>query len=47
MREQLYIMSCTQYETDLLDAHRIVHGVNNLGIEDTCYWAVPKYSWYV
>jgi len=40
-------MSRTQYETDLLDAHRVVRGVNNLGIEDTCDWVVPKHSWYI
>ena len=33
-------MSCTQYETD----HDLL-GVNDLGIEDTCDWAVPKHSW--
>ena len=43
-------ISCTQYnyyetDHDLLDTHRIVRGVNNLGIEDTCDWAVPKHSW--
>mmetsp|Transcript_48133 Transcript_48133/g.125183 ORF Transcript_48133/g.125183 Transcript_48133/m.125183 type:complete len:97 (+) Transcript_48133:1535-1825(+) len=24
---------------------RIVRGVNNLGIEDACDWAVPKKNW--
>ena len=30
------------YNTFLSGVHRIVRGVNNLGIETACDWAVPK-----